>query len=437
MSSHSKLRVHAMSEKPTYEELLRRVQELEAAEDKGDKKGNISKIFNTDQDIAEGKRFEDSVNFLSDISRQTLSAIIATNKNFEINWANQAFEKLYGYPREEIYGKTPAFLNAELFAEDIQNDIYQTVSAGKDWKGEVLNKRKNGTTFPCEIEVTALVDESGEIFAYIGQMKDIAERKQAEETLIKARDELEKIVEERTQELKLTHERLLHSEKLASIGRLSSSIAHEFNNPLGGVLFVIQDIRLRGSLEKEDVELLDMAVGECHRMGDFIKSLQDFDRPLSGTVAPLDIHLLINSLLLLCENQYTNKNITITTNYSEDMVQIEAVADQINQVILNLLRNAFSACEGGGSITIDTEVISGKDITIKIQDSGKGIKSEHLDKIFDPFFTTKLPIKGRGLGLSVSYGIIKRHNGRIDVESEPGKGSSFKITLPIKGVKNA
>ena len=437
MSSHSKLRVHAMSEKPTYEELLRRVQELEAAEDKGDKKGNISKIFNTDQDITEGKRFEDSVNFLSDISRQTLSAIIATNKNFEINWANQAFEKLYGYPREEIYGKTPAFLNAELFAEDIQNDIYQTVSAGKDWKGEVLNKRKNGTTFPCEIEVTALVDESGEIFAYIGQMKDIAERKQAEETLIKARDELEKIVEERTQELKLTHERLLHSEKLASIGRLSSSIAHEFNNPLGGVLFVIQDIRLRGSLEKEDVELLDMAVGECHRMGDLIKSLQDFDRPLSGMVAPLDIHVLINSLLLLCENEYTNKNITITTNYSEDMVQIEAVADQINQVILNLLRNAFSACEGGGSITIDTEVFSGKDITIKIQDSGKGIKSEHLDKIFDPFFTTKLPIKGRGLGLSVSYGIIKRHNGRIDVESEPGKGSSFKMTLPIKGVKNA
>ena len=259
----------------------------------------------------------------------------------------------------------------------------------------------------------------------------------AKEALKTAYDELEMRVEERTQELKETHEQLLHSEKLAAIGKLSASIAHEFNNPLYGVMSVIEGVKRRTSLDEEDAMLIDMAITECHRMKDLIKSLQDFNRPSSDKIIPFDIHATIDSLLLLSKKEYNNKGIMVATNYAEDMVLINGVADQIKQVILNVLNNGVYACEGGGTITINTGVVGKKNIAIKIQDTGKGIESENMGKIYDPFFTTKPTIKGVGLGLSVSHGIIKKHGGRIDIESELGRGTAFTITLPIEGVRNA
>ena len=230
---------------------------------------------------------------------------------------------------------------------------------------------------------------------------------------------------------------LLHSEKLAAIGGLSASFAHEFNNPLQGVMSVIEGVKRRVAMDTEDAKLLDMAIGECGRMKDLIKSLQDFNRPSSGNITPIDIHATIDSLLLLSRKEYYTKNIVIKTHYAKDMVQIEAVGDQIKQVVLNLLNNSTYACEGGDTITISTEVVSEDNIAIKIKDNGKGIEPEHIDRIFEPFFTTKPAIKGTGLGLSVSYGIIKKHGGRIDVVSEPGRGATFTITLPIERVEKA
>lgn len=178
-----------------------------------------------------------------------------------------------------------------------------------------------------------------------------------------------------------------------------------------------------------------MAVKECNRMRDLIKSLQDFNRPTSGRLAPMDIHTAINSILLLGKKEYKKRKITIEKVYAENLPHIKAVADQIKQVFLNLLNNAADACEEGGTITIRTEAHM-DNIVIRIQDTGAGIKPEDKVHIFEPFFTTKPTIKGTGLGLSVSYGIIKGHGGTINVESESGKGSIFSITLPIQGRQN-
>jgi len=230
---------------------------------------------------------------------------------------------------------------------------------------------------------------------------------------------------------------LLHAEKLSTIGNLSASIAHEFNNPLYGIMTVIEGVKRTAPLDDEDAKLIDMAIVECHRMKDLIRNLQDFNRPTSGSVTPLNIHSTINSLLLLSKMEFTTRGITVATNYSEDMPMITGVGDQVKQVILNLLNNASYACEGGGTITIKTEAIGKKNISIIIQDNGRGIELEHMDKIFDPFFTTRSKEKGTGLGLSISDGIVKKHGGRIDVESEPGRGSTFTITLPIEGETNA
>ena len=150
----------------------------------------------------------------------------------------------------------------------------------------------------------------------------------------------------------------------------------------------------------------------------------------------MDIHAVLDNLLLLGKKEYSTRKIIIEKRYSENMPRIKAVADQLKQVFLNLFNNAADACDGGGTITIKTETL-GEKIVVRIHDTGTGITPEDKAHIFEPFFTTKPAIKGTGLGLSVSYGIIKGHGGEITVASEPGKGTTFSVTLPIEGGHNA
>ena len=238
-------------------------------------------------------------------------------------------------------------------------------------------------------------------------------------------------------DLEIKNEQLLHAEKLSAIGKLSASIAHEFNNPLYGVMSVIKGLKKGTALAKDDLELVEMAIEECTRMKNLIMDLQDFNRPTSGTMAPMEIHPCIDSILILTKKDFSVRKITITKDYAVQMPAIYAVADQIKQVLLNLLSNAADACEHGGTIRIATGVEKNKKIFIQIQDSGKGIHPDDLGHIFEPFFTTKPEIKGTGLGLSVSYGIITSHGGTIDVASKLDVGTIFTVTLPIHGDKDA
>ncbi|MFC1746162.1 GAF domain-containing protein [Candidatus Riflebacteria bacterium] len=259
------------------------------------------------------------------------------------------------------------------------------------------------------------------------------ERQRAVAELLRHHDDLEELVKERTWELKKAHRQLMHAEKLGAIGRFSASIAHEFNNPLFAVMSVINGIKRRTSLVDEDLALVESAINECHRMKDLIKDLQDFNRPTSGKFASTNIHEIIESILLLGKKDLQIRNISVEKDLASEMPQIKAVPDQIKQVILNLLQNAIDACEGKGIIKIRTEVIKDS-ICMYMQDNGVGINNRHLDRIIEPFFTTKSEVKGIGLGLSISYGIITSHGGTIEVESEPNQGSIIKVTLPIKGV---
>jgi len=342
-----------------------------------------------------------------------------------------------GYSKEEVIGQS----FGDFLMPEMKEHFKYNFSCFKD-KGEILGVelemvKQDGSVMLVKLNGKIGYDMDGNFKQTHCIFQDITEQRKAENNLNKYYDDLEQKVKERTLELRKLHEQLMHSEKLSAIGDLSASIAHEFNNPLQGILTVIKGVKRRASLDDDDVKLVDMAVNECNRMKDLIKSLQDFNRPSSGRVAPMDIHATIDSLLLLSKNEYKNKGVTVEINYTENMPQIKAVADQIKQVLLNMFNNAAYACKGGDTITITTEVVNSDAITVKVQDTGKGIKPDHVDKIFDPFFTTKPVTKGTGLGLSISYGIIKNHGGRIDVESELNTGTTFTITLPIAGVYNA
>lgn len=336
-----------------------------------------------------------------------------------------SFEKFTQCVHQDDIELMQTTFNNALESDDVLcHAILQIVNdSGRQWVMEAYGKIRR--------------DADGKATSIFGTAQDITEKKEVESELLAHRDRLEELVDIRTNELKKTHEQLLHAEKLSAIGGLSASIAHELNNPLQGVMTVIRGVQKRAALNEEDAELVDMAVIECERMKDLIKSLQDFNRPTSGRVAPMNIHDAIETILLLIKKESKEKGITLETFYAEDLPQIMAVSDQIKQVLLNLSNNAIYACGEGDRIIVEAQMIGQDEIAIKMRDTGSGIRPEDINHIFEPFFTTKPEVKGTGLGLSISYGIIKKHGGRIEVESEVNKGTTFIVTLPVEGVKDA
>lgn len=270
------------------------------------------------------------------------------------------------------------------------------------------------------------------IFRRSRSSQDVSDLKRQKDALYESfNEELERRVKLRTYELEETQSQYLHAEKLSAIGKLSASIAHEFNNPLQGVMTILKGLKRRAVLEEEDKELLDLAILENERMKGLIQSLQDFYRPAAENKAVMDVHVSIDSILLLNRSDLKHKKISVVLNYAERLPRIQANPIQIQHVFHNLLINAMEACRSGGVITISTWQEEQK-IIVAIKDNGTGIMPEKMSQIFQPFFSTKPEVKGTGLGLSVCHGIIQNHNGEIHVESTPGGGSTFTVVLPGK-----
>ncbi len=376
------------------------------------------------------------------IFENVTDVIVYVDKFGRILEVNNKIEELVGYRSDEIIGRQ--FMKLGLFklkqAPKLFKIFKDAVMGGDvlDTTGKGFNRMelevhdKSGDTVAVEVSTTS-VKKDGKLQGFLSIIHDISERKRAEQVLQEAHDVLEKRVEERTAELQLAHNQLLHTEKLGAIGNLSASIAHEFNNPLFGIRNVLRGIKQRTSLDEDDTELVDMALQECDRIKFLIQDLQDFNRPTSGVMAPMDVHKAIDGILLLFKNEFQQQKITVEKHYAPNLPKIQAVADQIKQVVLNLLKNGADAIpEKGGTITITTEALEGNKVAIHVRDSGQGIKPEDVDHIFEPFFSTKSNVKGTGLGLSVSYGIIKGHQGKIGIHSEAGKGTAFSIILPVE-----
>lgn len=305
--------------------------------------------------------------------------------------------------------------------DELQQEIVQRKQAEQDLRQK--NQQIEMIVETRTVELKKAVD----------QLRDEVEaRRQVEEQLQIFNEELEQRVERRTRELQETQMHYLHTEKLSAIGKLSASIAHEFNNPLQSVMTILKGMKKTAVLAEDDGEMLDLAIGESERMKNLIRSLHDFNRPSTGKKVAMDVHNSINSLLLLSKSDFVRKRVVTVLNFAENLPHIMAIPDQIKQVLINLLANAADACPDGGQITIGTRQEDNR-VAVAIQDNGIGIEPEKMSLIFQPFYTTKPAVKGTGLGLSVCHGIVQNHQGEIRVESRPGKGTTFTILLPVNG----
>lgn len=234
-----------------------------------------------------------------------------------------------------------------------------------------------------------------------------------------------------TNAVKEREHRLHQAQKMEAIGILSSSIAHEFGNPLMGISFLLGDLKRNSCLDEEHQRLLDLGLEECSRMKKLIRDLKCFYRPTSGQVTPVVLHDLIDNILLFQKSFLKSRKIEVVKAYGTDIPPVMAVEDQIKQVLVNLLINAAESMdEAGGTVTIGTET-DAKTVAITIHDTGAGISRENQEDVFMPFFSTKPEVSGTGLGLSVSYGIVKNHKGEIKVASSPEQGTTFTLVLPV------
>jgi len=319
-------------------------------------------------------------------------------------------------------------------------------------------RASDGTYLWMHDTLRLIRDEHGAPLEVIGSLTDITVRKHMEEALQAKGDEQQRLIAK----LRDAHDQLLQAEKMASIGQLAAGIAHEINNPVGFVnsnmsalqgyvatLFgVIEDyeraggadpalaaryaqVRARAELDylKQDVgELVKESMDGLKRVRDIVQALKDFSHVGETAWQIADLHRGLDSTLSIVANELKFKA-TIEKHYGV-LPQIPCLASQLNQVFMNLLVNAGHAIKEAGLITLRTGV-EGPWVWVEVGDNGAGIAPEHLSRIFEPFFTTKPVGSGTGLGLSLSYGIVNKHGGRIDVASVLGKGTRFTVWLPV------
>jgi len=237
----------------------------------------------------------------------------------------------------------------------------------------------------------------------------------------------EQLLEE-LEDLKRTQATLVQTEKLTSLGKLVSDMAHEINNPLM-VISGRAELSLMDELDEGIKGNFKTIVEQSNRIKDMIRKLLIFSKPSKGTVSEVDINESIGAVIKSMEQDFQPKGVTITKNFGPSLPKIEIDDNQMRDVFINLIGNSVEAMPEGGIITVSTSKVNNH-IRIDFKDTGRGIPREDIKKVFDPFFTTKE--KGAGLGLSMCYGIVKIHNGRLCYESAPSQGTTATLLLPIE-----
>lgn len=384
-------------------------------------KGEVVGYQGINLDISERKRIENELReaneFFMNLIESSVDGIIAADMKGNIFIFNKGAEALTGYTAEEVIGKLDI---TKIYPEGVAKEIMKKLRSpeyggvGKFTPTQLNVVNKFGEEIHVQLSAALIYNGKGQEVASVGIFTDLRPRL---------------MMEKKLQE---THLQLVSSEKMASLGKLAAGIAHEINNPLGGIL--IYSSLMMEDLPEEDPKRGDLMriVQEAGRCKEIVKSLLEFARQTEPKMEPTDINRAINDGLFFLVNQALFHNIQIVKNFDPFLPFVRGNASQLKQVFMNIIVNAAEAMHASGTLTIATfPTPDRKAVFVEFTDTGEGIPEENLTRIFDPFFTTKEVGKGTGLGLATSYGIVEDHGGKINVRSKVGVGTTFTIELPI------
>ncbi|HEY2986760.1 MAG TPA: PAS domain S-box protein [Candidatus Binatia bacterium] len=377
-------------------------------------------------DVSRLKEAEEIHALLAAIVESSDDAIISKTLDGIITSWNGGAERLFGYAAHEAVGQSiMIIIRPESYAEE--QSILKRIRRGESIAHyETVRVAKDGRELDISLTVSPIRNSAGVIVGASKVARDITMRRRMDEMLRENEQKLRQKAEELEQQL-------IASGRLVSLGELTASMAHEFNNPLGIIMGFAQELLSETEPSSPDHQALKIIYTQTKRCEKIIKDLLQFARPHAADLGPTRVRELIEETVQLVNNHLYKQKIEARIQTDEDLPEIHADRQQLQQVLVNLYLNAIDAMPEGGNLTVTAARAGGysSEIVISVSDSGFGIAPDDLPKIFQPFFTAKKK-SGLGLGLSICNRIIKHHGGRIEAESRPHQGTTFKIYLPLE-----
>jgi PAS domain S-box-containing protein len=369
-------------------------------------------------DITERKRSEEQLRKLSTAVTQSPTSVMITNLKGNIEYVNPRFTEVTGYTLAEVQGRNPRILKSGETPPEEYRNLWTTITGGGEWRGEFHNRKKDGSLFWELAFISPVRDASGVITHFLGIKEDITQRKDLEEQYRQA-------------------------QKMEAIGQLAGGVAHDFNNILQAMVGYSSLLLDRLPEHDETHGYAEEIAQSADRAAILTRQLLTFSRRQILEMEDLDLNDVVQALIKMIA-RIIGEDIAIEVLQGRRLGLVHADRGQIEQVLLNLCVNARDAMPAGGSVTIETENLAmdkaycdahawaspGRYVLLSVTDSGCGMDAETQARIFEPFFTTKEVGKGTGLGLATVYGIVRQHQGMIQVYSEMGKGTTFKVYLP-------
>ncbi len=369
-------------------------------------------------DVTEQRKTEKAMRSLVTAIEQTGETIVVTDLDGIIQYCNPAFERVTGYTKEEAIGQSTRLLKSGKHNREFYERMWATLTRGDTWKGHLINRKKDGSLYEEDATISPIRERSGDLCGFVAVKRDVTERLHLEQQLVQA-------------------------QKLESIGRLAGGVAHDFNNLLtvinGYCGLVIRKLNPGDPVWRDVNEI--MKAGE--RAASLTKQLLAFSRKQVVEPKPLNLNVCIRDAEQMLQ-RLAGEDIVLSATLEPSLGQVLADPDQIHQVLMNVVANARDAMPHGGRLDIVTanadieatdfapsdEAKAGRYVVMSVSDTGTGMDENTRQHVFEPFFTTKEHGKGTGLGLSTVYGIVRQNGGWIDVSSEPGAGTSFKLYFP-------
>lgn len=347
-------------------------------------------------------------------------AIIMTDLNGVIYYANTGFEQITGYSAEEVIGKSPGISRSEETDPSTYQEIWATIERGNSWRGELSNKHKDGHNYRVDLTISPVIGSDGKTIAYLGVHRDITLAHEYQ-------DRLEREVVERTREIRDT-------QGLTAMGRMTSMVAHDLRNALSTVKMNLQILSLRQRENKlqEEQEHWGMARDQVSYMEAILSDMLSYARPDKLKCDWYDLPQIINEALIAESQKMDASEISFVYEPTTGLPKVYCDRIKILAVLRNLIGNAIQSMSAGGELSVDCQMIIGGDtpsLQVSVRDTGKGIPEEIINDVFEPFFTTRA--KGTGLGLAIVKRIVEQHGGSIEVDSDQSHGTVMRINLRV------